>query len=410
MKHRFRWIIITIMVCVVLLAVTFTLGRLVRSPNEKAVTNSNYVPQVTAQVELRSVNATKAEVRGELALGTSWKVTVEASDGDLPIVTETHLNAGETLHSGQLLAEVSGRPVIALQLPFKLYRNINGGNSGDDIEKLQHSLQDLGLYQSEIDGVYGEVTAQAIEDLYAHTNTTKPAPEGSTLENATAAQDALDKAKAVAKTKPGDKEATAAVASAEKQLSEKKILALTPVLRSEIVSLPSLQATVVSISPINTDLGTDTPLAELRSGTAVVTARIGMGDKDTFAVGTKVEVHSAADAKVVVPGTIKNMGPFTQESSTTGNDVPGYDINVELTDPRGMDDGGSVVLVAGSGEKIEGIAVPITALRKDGKDTFVVKPGSETRVSVKIKTVNDGYAILDGSPLSVGEKVIVSQS
>lgn len=411
MKRKFSWIVITIVACSVVLAATFTLGRLVHSPNEKAIANSNHAPQVTAQVERRSLEAEKVEVPGKLALGTSWKVTAGASDGELSVVTETYLGAGDTLQSGHLLAEVSGRPVIGLQLPFNLYRNISGGDSGNDVEKLQYSLQNLGLYQSEIDGVYGEVTAHAVELLYDGTNTERPAPEGSALADVVAAQDTLEKAKAAAGAKPEDKAAVDAVASAEKQLSEKRIIALTPVLRSEIISLPASQATVVSISPVNTDLNADgAVLAELRSGAAVVTARVGMADKESFAVGTKVEVHSASDTTVVVPGAIKAMGPFTQESSTTGNDVPGYDVSVELADTKDMEDGGSVILSAGSGEKFEGISVPVTALRKDGNDTFVVKVGSDTHVTVKIKTINDGYAILDGSPLNVGEKVIVSQS
>ena len=58
----------------------------------------------------------------------------------MQIVTDTYLAPGQTLRSGALLAGVSGRPVIGLELPFKLYRDIRGGDSGTDVEHLHETL------------------------------------------------------------------------------------------------------------------------------------------------------------------------------------------------------------------------------------------------------------------------------
>lgn len=371
--------------------------------------NASHVPEVTAQVEQRSVDAERTRIPGQLALGSAWTVSLAPGEGGMQIVTDTYLAPGQTLRSGELLAGVSGRPVIGLELPFKLYRDIRGGDSGTDVEHLQRALGNLGLYGGGIDGDYGPDTAGAVDDLYERLNVERPQASNEALADAQAAQETVNQAKAMAAAAPGDEKAAVAVKAAEDVLAAKRVAALTPVLLSEIVSLPSGEVTVMSIAPVSTELGAETPLAELRSGKAVATARVGVGDKDAFTVGMNVEVQAQADSQITSAGTVTSISEFTQEISATGNTVSGHDVTVKVNDLQGMEDGQNVTVIAGNSEKIEGMAVPVTALRKEGGSTFVVKSGTDARVPVEVKMVKDGYAILDETALHVGDSVIVSQ-
>ena len=409
MKRKFSWIAITVVVCSALMVTAFLVGRLVHSPHEQAIANATHVPVVTAKVEQRSVQEATIDLQGTLSLGSSWNVTVNPSEGVLPVVTETYLAPGEALTSGSLLAGVSGRPVIGMQLPFVLYRDIHGGDSGDDVREIQRALQSLGLYSGAIDGQYGARTALAVESLYTRLNVAKPSPEQSALAGLETTQEALNQAQIAATAAPDDQAAAAALASAQKALSSAKTAVLTPVLRSEIIALPANTVTVVALAPINTQIGADTPLASLRSGQATVVARISVADKDTFAVGTDVSISAVADTQTKTTGAVTSIGAFTQELSGKSA-VPGYDITVEVSDPAGLDDGQDVVVTSGETGVIEGLAVPVTALRQDGDTTYVVMADSDTHVPVDVRIVSDGFAILDATSLKAGDTVVVSQS
>ncbi len=413
MKRRFWCIGITVVTCIALVVGAFVVGRFVRSPNEEAIANSRHAPQVSADVEERTVPAARTEVRGTLTLGKSWNVSVTPGDGSLPVVTEVYLQAGATLYSGSALASVSGRPVIGLELPFDLYRDIQDGDSGTDVRELQRALQDLGLYNWAIDGEYGPRTAKAVKDLYSRANLTPPeavAREATAGAQAPAGGQGNAAGPAGGAPQPsspstGD-QTTPAVAPAVGTTTT----SVTPLPRSEIISLPASSVTVISVAPVNTHVGTDTPLAELRSGQASASARIGVGDKDIFPFGTVVDVRASSDTQLVTTGSVSAVGDFGQAEPDKGKDVPGYDITVNVTDPREMSDGQEIIVIVGSGEETRGLAVPITALREDGGDTFVVLTETAARVPVTIKTVSEGYAIVENTTLSVGDSVIVSGS
>ncbi|MFT0847270.1 peptidoglycan-binding protein [Actinomycetaceae bacterium L2_0104] len=430
MKRRFWWIGITVVTCVALVATAFVAGRFIRSPNEEAIANSQRVPVVTAEAEERSFPAARTEARGSMALGKSWTVSVAPGDGSLPVVTEVYLAAGDTLHSGSAVASVSGRPVIGLELPFDLYRDIYDGDSGTDVRELQRALQNLGLYSGAIDGKYGARTAKAVKDLYTRANLTPPeavaqsgvaGPQEPAIsqvpagpqEPSSGQQNAAGPAggEPQPSSAPGDEQQPApATATSAPATTTAATTAVTPLLRSEIISLPSNSVTVVSVASVNTHVDSENPLAELRSGQASVVIRVGVGDKDTFPVGTSVNVQASGDTQLVTSGNVGSVGDFGQAEPDKGKDVPGYDITVNVPDPKELSDGQEVLVILGSGEEVRGLAVPITALREDNGKTFVLLAQTKAEVPVTVKMVSEGYAIVEDTTLSAGDDVVVSGS
>jgi len=47
----------------------------------------------------------------------------------------------------------------------KFTKYLNYGDEGDEVKKVQRFLTDLGFYNSEIDGIYGPLTTQAVKDF-----------------------------------------------------------------------------------------------------------------------------------------------------------------------------------------------------------------------------------------------------
>ena len=92
-----------------------------------------------------------------------------------PIVTS--LPRGPvTIIDGRVLAEVSGRPVITLEGPFRLYRDIGPGDSGRDVRMLQTALTRLG-YRVGTDGTCGPATENALGRLYRELGYSPPTRE-----------------------------------------------------------------------------------------------------------------------------------------------------------------------------------------------------------------------------------------
>ncbi|MDI6099430.1 peptidoglycan-binding domain-containing protein [Actinoplanes sp. NEAU-A12] len=98
--------------------------------------------------------------------------TVKISLTDLPTpplivgiggrVTRTACKAGEALRSGQAVARIDGKPVIALATRTPLYRDLGSGDKGDDVRALQRELHRLGHKRVEATGRYDRRTRAAM--------------------------------------------------------------------------------------------------------------------------------------------------------------------------------------------------------------------------------------------------------
>lgn len=122
-------------------------AMLVKSPQQLAADAAKPPPSVlTAQVEQR-VLTSNVVTRGKVTAGQTVSIVPQAAGGEgggTPVVTKIPVRAGQSLSAGQLILEVSGRPVFILPGSLPGYRDLKPGARGDDVTQLQAALLSLG--------------------------------------------------------------------------------------------------------------------------------------------------------------------------------------------------------------------------------------------------------------------------
>jgi peptidoglycan hydrolase-like protein with peptidoglycan-binding domain len=331
---------------------------------------------LTAQVQ-DQVLAQQVVARGNVVAGGSITVTPTSEQGaDALVLTRAPLAAGSTIKAGQVIAEVSGRPLIALYGRLPAYRDLKPGDSGADISELQSSLESLGYADADASGYFGPGTKTAVKELYEHLGY-NPATTDTGYE----------------------------------------------LPRSEFVFIPAFPATLASL---NGTLGSTVtaPLATIDTGALVVTATMDQTDGQLLREGMKVQILSESLGQSEA-GTLTTIGPYSNGSSpgpgTAGSTAPepGYPITVT---PAGALNtttwlGENVRLTfttAASPTKV--LAVPVAAITTgaDGGTTVtVLGPGNvERRVAVRVGMTANGMCqiipVTTGS-IGVGQSVVTGQ-
>jgi hypothetical protein len=91
-------------------------------------------------------------------------------------VTTTRCAAGAELRSGEVAATIGAVPLIALATEIPLYRDLEEGDHGGDVQALQRELARLGYGTAE-DGEYGPNTADAVDALLESAGVARPKGE-----------------------------------------------------------------------------------------------------------------------------------------------------------------------------------------------------------------------------------------
>jgi peptidoglycan hydrolase-like protein with peptidoglycan-binding domain len=347
------------------------------------------------------------------------------------VITAVMTKPGDSLEPGQQLLEVSGHPLVALALPFGLYRDLAPGDSGRDVSAVQQALAALQLYSGSVDGQYGPTTAAGVRALFAHAGAAAPQPAADLVaavqQAQTAvqsAQDALtDAQQAVAAQSMETTDAAAVsardraqrdLAAAQAALAAAKVAADTPLPSAEVLKVPAGGAVVVSVQGVGAGADANGNLAVLRAGDPTITTRVGVVDAKTLGMGAKATVAAATDASVTADATVTAVSAF-QGTATTSGAPPGFDVTLTLASASGFTDGQSATVNPASAQPpVSGLAVPLTAVRhdNDGSYVLVVGPGSHaaraTRVAVTITASADGYAVVGGN-LHSGQLVLVAR-
>ncbi|MFJ6937220.1 peptidoglycan-binding protein [Streptomyces sp. NPDC101132] len=119
---------------------------------------------LTAEVE-RRVLAETVVMRGTVVAGQS--VAVAPQGEGRPVVTRLPFAPGAPVTAGRVVAEVSGRPVVALRGALPVYRDLRPGATGDDVAQLQDALRELGHGTGrDPRGRFGPGTKTALTALY----------------------------------------------------------------------------------------------------------------------------------------------------------------------------------------------------------------------------------------------------
>jgi multidrug efflux pump subunit AcrA (membrane-fusion protein) len=179
--------------------------------------------------------------------------------------------------------------------------------------------------------------------------------------------------------------------------------------------VPAAGVTVVSIAAVGSEPSGDAGapvVARLRSGEPSVRVRVGASDAGAYPVGAAVTVAAVADGTRRASGTVAAVGPFSPAPSDDGA-PPGYDVTVLLPPEHPFTDGLEVTVDAADASVLEGLTVPLVAVREDPDGAYVLVPGDgddrePRRVGVTVTGSADGYAVVTGDDLSAGRSVIIS--
>ncbi|HET6479176.1 MAG TPA: hypothetical protein VFG35_03905 [Actinoplanes sp.] len=127
--------------------VGWLVGQQVRSPADAAADHRPPPASlITVPVTQRVLTAT-VTTQGTVAYSTPQPVTlngtVAAEDAaTVPLVTKAP-TGNRTLREGDVLLEVSGRPVLVLTGKVPMYRTLTRGSTGDDVRQLRSALRRL---------------------------------------------------------------------------------------------------------------------------------------------------------------------------------------------------------------------------------------------------------------------------
>lgn len=170
LPRRRKWVVSVAAGSVLLSGVGVAVAQVIKSPAQAAADSAAPPPSVlTAPVEQRVLVASVV-LRGTVTAQQSVDVTPAggAPGAAGAVVTKLPVAVGGHVEEGQVLLEVSGRPVIALRGTLPAYRDLKPGAEGGDVAQLQQALARLGHGTGpDPAGRFGEGTKTALAALYA---------------------------------------------------------------------------------------------------------------------------------------------------------------------------------------------------------------------------------------------------
>ena len=145
----------------------WTAGRQISTPAEIAALTAAPEPSAILVPIERRVLTADVVTRGTGRYGAPRHVSVAPSPLAPSPAIVTHLPPiGTVVDEGEVLFEVSGRPVIVLEGTTPSYRDLGPGMSGDDVAQLEAALDRLGHEPGPVDGRYDRLTEAAVRSLY----------------------------------------------------------------------------------------------------------------------------------------------------------------------------------------------------------------------------------------------------
>lgn len=202
--------------------------------------------------------------------------------GEITVVTAQPASVGESVGAGEVVLEVSGRPVFLMPGAFPFYRDLVVGDSGPDVSQLQSGLAAAG-HPVTVDGRFGPETVGAVTALYRAAGYSLP--KGETPAPSTTPQP----------SEPAVTEATLTVPAQE--------FAVTPSVPAVVAS-----ATAIGVAP------TEGAQIQLSSGALVASANVPEGVRARFALDSAGEAILADGAVDVTVSSIGSPDEETGES------------------------------------------------------------------------------------------------
>ncbi|HEU5223279.1 MAG TPA: hypothetical protein VFU07_06305 [Candidatus Lumbricidophila sp.] len=330
----------------------FLIGRVVPAPSTQAIKQAQEPIAVWAEVK-RQVVDSRTTFAGKVAAAAVTLIQPEG--GREGVVVRQTLTAGGTAVAGQLAGNISGQPYWFLTGPLPLYRDLQLGDTGDDVAAFQVALANAGLPVKQT-GEVDRATLAAVQSLYLGANLKPPA---------------------------GPRIAFA-----------------------QFVALPAGENIVVSAAPMGAHLDAETALAVLRVKANHITFRADTITAASLVQGEKLTVRLGS---ATFEATVASIGAFAAagEAEVAGREVTLSGDNAALNQAPD----GTSVTIFGPGQTEPALAVPVAAVRQNAAGAYVLRRGSNGRdeeVAVQIDRSGAGWAAVGATKLQVGDQVRVS--
>jgi hypothetical protein len=425
----------TVVVAVVMGTLGWVVGANVQSPADAAAAHrAPPAALITVPVEKRALTADvvgqgtlEFGARRELTLTGAVAVVADGGEGTTQLVTKAP-SSGRTVREGDVLMEVSGRPVFVLKGSVPMYRKVVPGSTGDDVRQLRASMRRLmparGL---SVTGPFSAGVAAAVKAWYAEKgySATQPSTEERTrlreLEHAVA-----DAPKGQART---DAVSDLAVFRRTYGLS---------VASGEVLFLPRLPVRVdkASVTAGGPAAG---KVATVTDSVLVVNGAVQLGDEELLHKGMKATLQTLTGAKfradltglgASVAPPPKAAAPQQTSEGQNGGDPPAEESTEIAGTPIRLKPKPAKKLVGYAGESVKVVirvgstrgsvlTVPTAAVftSADGRPRVRVQntadPATAKDVPIRTGLSTDGYVQItpvDGAALATGDRVVVGRS
>lgn len=358
--------------------------------------------QVAARAEAPRPDPIVAPLRtgflnGSVTLSTTAQlertVAVKPPTTMTGVVTFVGKSVGDVLTPGSALLRANGRPVFVLPAAFPLYRNLQPGDVGDDVAAIQEGLRAAGHGTGrDRSGTYGAGTQAAVRAMYRAAGYAAP-------------EKAADEAPEAAPN-PGPAP-TAAPAPSSSSTSETASppAAATPVgplvLTSEVLTIADLPSVVQAISPVGTELSSESDLVTLGAGPLGLTATLPTTSIGALAVGAEGvftdDAGQAGTARVLALTEKTDTAETVVSMTPTGAVTPGGSYVVSIENP--------------AAETGETLLAPVAAVVSRASRSYLYVRDGDTFQEVEVQVVGSvggvaGVAPVDTAvPLSDGTEV-----
>ncbi|MBB2946626.1 multidrug efflux pump subunit AcrA (membrane-fusion protein) [Actinoplanes lutulentus] len=389
LRGRRRFLIGLVTGAVVMALAGLGASTLIKSPQQAAAEAAPPAPSlITATVE-RRVLEQAVVLRGTVEPDRALDVKAVLGEGRA-VISQRTVKAGDPVEAGTVLAEISGRPVIALSGPVPPYRDIHTGMTGSDVEQLQSALGDLGYRISDRDGVFGASTERAIRKMYQARDYDPPVEETNPVADPAA-----------------DPVADPTVSPSASPTAAPRPDAYLPM--SEVYFVKSLPARVAAVKA---SLGAEVrdAILTLSVGKMVVRGILAPADRELVETGMPVRILNETTGDEAA-GKLASIGALKQGAGSE----TGHPITVSSTKALPADFTGEDVRLTVTAATTEEavLVVPVSAIfsAADGSTRVLRAPGGDERQSVPVRTgaAAGGFVEVSGDGLAEGDRIAVGE-
>ena len=314
------------------------------------------------------------------------------------VFTAVHVTTGMQVGAGTHLAEISGRPLLALPLPFPLYRDIRPGDTGADVEAVQDVLTSVGRLGDHDHGTFDRATRGAIDGLYDDAGV-EPAETGpevdAAIDTAESQVDALQ-----ARVDAGDTTAAVELGDARDELDAATARRGTVLPRAEVAAVPA----GLTVATVSAQVGDSADAGQ------VVARLAGAGVSVTcsFPLGASVDLREGQAA--VVSGPDGAAHPGTIGAPTSGED--GVQAPFQPTDPlpAALAGGASsvdVTILASAGPVLSVPALAVNSLPDGTAEVLLVEGDEQRAVAIVPGITAGGWVEVTDPPFDESATVVV---